>query len=68
MGKKAGQIRYYSPSENKSKNVLPKENNRLCCCLVGDSGDCKESFSSAYKTTIRFLLKDKRPLGTIFLY
>lgn len=56
MGIRAGQIWYYSSSENKSKNVLPKENNRLCCCLVGDSGDCKESFSSA----------SKKPLSVFF--
>lgn len=48
-GIKSGQVLFYSACVDRYKNVWPRENNKLSCFLVGDSGDCKVSFLSASK-------------------
>lgn len=49
------------PINEQSKHALTKQNNTLCCCLVGDSGDCKESPHKCLQNHCLFSFQTHRP-------
>lgn len=61
MGIRAGQNWYYAQTQHKAKHALPKQNNTLACCLVGDSGDCKGSLSMCLQIKYLFSFHTQRP-------
>lgn len=49
------------PINEQSKHALTKQNNTLGCCLVGDSGDCKESPHKCLQNHYLFSFQTHRP-------
>ena len=67
MGIRAGQNWYYAQTQHKAKHALPKQNNTLACCLVGDSGDCKGSLYMCLQINYLFSFQSQSPSTWGFL-